>query len=109
MVLEGDCICLNQGPKVHFARPAIDPLFMSAAGEHGRDVMGVLLSGGDADGAQGLRAIRASGGAALVQCPDEAFNASMPSKALAEDRPEALPTEEIAQWVRAFCFDGSTA
>ena len=101
MLLEDGRIRLNQGPKVSHTRPAIDPLFMSAADEYGSDVMGVVLSGDDGDGAFGLRAITERGGAALVQLP--AFKASMPDTALATDHPEALPIEEIVQRVRTFC------
>ena len=69
MVLGFDSIRLNQGPKVHYTRPAADPLFISAAEAHGKRVMGVVLSGGNSDGAAGLRAIAEHGGTALVQDP----------------------------------------
>jgi two-component system chemotaxis response regulator CheB len=101
MLLEDGHIHLNQGPKIHYTRPAIDPLFMSAADEYGKNVMGVVLSGGGGDGAFGLRAVTEHGGTALVQQP--AFRPSMPNAARATDSPEALPTEEIAQRVREFC------
>jgi two-component system chemotaxis response regulator CheB len=65
MVLGFDSIRLNQGPKVHYTRPAADPLFISAAEAHGKRVMGVVLSGGNSDGAAGLRAIAEHGGTAL--------------------------------------------
>jgi two-component system chemotaxis response regulator CheB len=90
MLLEDGHIHLNQGPKVRHIRPAIDPLFMSAADEYGKNVMGVVLSGGDGDGAFGLRAITEHGGTAIVQQP--AFRPSMPNAALATDSPEALPS-----------------
>ncbi len=104
MLVEGDHIRLNQGPKVHHTRPAADPLFISAADEHGPNVMGIVLSGGDGDGALGLRAINERGGAALVQHPDEAFKSSMPYAALASDHPEVLSIAAIAQRVQRFCF-----
>jgi hypothetical protein len=66
-----DSIRLNQGPKVHYTRPAADPLFISAAETHGKRVMGVVLSGGNSDGTAGLRAIAEHGGTALVQDPKE--------------------------------------
>lgn len=49
MVLEDGLIRLSQGPKVHHTRPAIDPLFMSAADDYGDQVMGIVLSGGAGD------------------------------------------------------------
>jgi two-component system chemotaxis response regulator CheB len=102
MLLEDGHIRVDQRPKVHHTRPAADPLFVSAA-EAGQYVLGVVLSGGDGDGALGLLTIKQHGGTALVQLPDEAAKGSMPRAALALDDPEALLTEAIAQRVRAFC------
>jgi two-component system chemotaxis response regulator CheB len=59
MLLNRSPILLNWGPKVHSTRPAADPLFISAAKVHGDRVMGIILSGGDADGAEGLQILRA--------------------------------------------------
>jgi two-component system chemotaxis response regulator CheB len=104
MVLEPVRIRLNQRAKVHHTRPAADPLFISAAESHGRQVMGIVLSGGNSDGAAGLRAIAMHGGTALVQDPEEAKTPSMPQAAIMADHPDAcLPVEAIAQRVRAFC------
>jgi two-component system, chemotaxis family, protein-glutamate methylesterase/glutaminase len=108
MVLGFVSIRLNQGPKVHYTRPAADPLFISAAEAHGKRVMGVVLSGGDSDGATGLRAIREHGGTALVQDPKEAAMPSMPRAAIAAGHPDAcLPVEEIARRIRRFCAHGT--
>ena len=87
MVLGFDSIRLNQGPKVHYTRPAADPLFISAAEAHGKRVMGVVPSGGNSDGAAGLRAIAEHGGTALVQDPKEAAMLYMPRAAIAADIP----------------------
>jgi two-component system chemotaxis response regulator CheB len=104
MILESDHIRLSRGPKVHYTRPAADPLFISAAKTHGQRVMGIVLSGGDGDGADGLRSIRENGGTALVQDPEEAAIPSMPRAAMMADHPNAcLPAAEIAQRVRVFC------
>src|ERR1700712_180297 len=72
MLLVGDRLGLNRGPKEHHARPAIDPLFLSAALSRGTDVIGVILTGMLDDGTFGLQAIKACGGAAVVQDPREA-------------------------------------
>jgi two-component system chemotaxis response regulator CheB len=105
MLIEGVSIRLNKGPKVHYTRPAADPLFISAAEAYGSKVMGVVLSGGDGDGADGLRVIRANGGRAYVQDPEEAETPSMPMAAIRADHPDAcLPTIEIAALVRSFCL-----
>jgi two-component system chemotaxis response regulator CheB len=103
MVLEADRIRLDQGPKVHHTRPAADPLFISAAKTHGRRVMGIVLSGGDGDGAAGLRAVAEHGGTAFVQDPDEAVVPSMPRAAILADHPDAcLPIEDIVRRVCVF-------
>lgn len=104
MILEGNRIRLDRGPKIHHTRPAADPLFISAAVTHGDRVLGVVLSGGDSDGAVGLRAIKHHGGTALVQAPEDAAVPSMPKAAVEADHPdECLPIQELAQRVRAFC------
>ena len=88
---------LSRGPKEHHTRPAIDPLFKSAAASHGRRVVGVLLSGTGDDGVAGLISITAAHGLSLVQHPDEAMFPQMPRSAIANDRVEAaLPVSEIA-------------
>lgn len=104
MVLEPGVIRLNRGPKVHNMRPAADPLFVSAAEFYGERVLGIVLSGGDGDGALGLRRVRERGGTALVQRPSDAERPSMPLRAISADHPdEVLSVEDIAQRVRAFC------
>jgi len=69
----------------HRFRPAIDPLFVSAASEHASRVVGVILSGGGEDGVAGLIAIKAAGGLSLVQDPNEAFSPSLPLNAIRKD------------------------
>lgn len=104
VVLGPDRIHLHRGPKVHHTRPAADPLFTSAAETHGQRVMGIVLSGGDSDGAAGLRAIAEHGGTALVQAPEEAVAPGMPLAAMMADHPDAcLPVAEIGRRASLFC------
>jgi two-component system, chemotaxis family, protein-glutamate methylesterase/glutaminase len=83
MLVEGDVIRLSRGPKEHHARPAIDPLFRSAAFSWGPAVIGVVLTGLLDDGTPGLQAIKERGGTAVVQHPEDAESPSMPLNALA--------------------------
>ncbi len=79
-------LALGRDPRQHRTRPAIDPLFVSAARAAGRSVAGVLLSGNGGDGVAGLIAIKAHGGLSLVQAPEEAAFPFMPTAALRNDR-----------------------
>jgi two-component system chemotaxis response regulator CheB len=73
---------LVHGPKENHSRPAIDPLFRSAASVFGPDTIGLVLSGYLDDGTVGLQAVKACGGLALVQNPAEAEAPDMPTSAL---------------------------
>src|ERR1700743_3204062 len=64
------------------SRPSIDVLFESAADAYGPGLVGVILTGANEDGAMGLKAVAAAGGAALVEDPATAFASAMPSAAL---------------------------
>lgn len=97
LLLHGDHILLRRGPRENQARPAIDPLFRSAAATFGPRVIGIVLSGSLADGTAGLRAIKRCGGLALVQDPNDALVSSMPQSALRNvEIDEVLQGSEIA-------------
>ena len=95
MLFTGSHIELSRGPKVRFARPSVDCLFVSAAGAFSNRVVGVLLTGGGSDGAQGLANISSSGGLTLVQQPQEALHPTMPLSGIKEDRPVAVSLSEL--------------
>lgn len=88
---------LVHGPKENFARPAIDPLFRSAAVARGSRVVAAVLTGQLDDGAAGLRAVRECGGVTIVQDPDSAFAGDMPRNAIRASPPDyVLPLAAIA-------------
>jgi two-component system, chemotaxis family, protein-glutamate methylesterase/glutaminase len=82
MLLEKEKIRLFRGPRENRHRPAVDPLFKSAALHHGVRVIGVVLTGALDDGASGLATIKQHGGTAVVQSPESAEFRGMPDSAL---------------------------
>lgn len=75
-------IALSSDEPVNYSRPAIDVLFETAADALALEVTGVILTGANHDGAEGLKAIAAAGGKAIVQDPATAEMATMPLAAL---------------------------
>jgi two-component system chemotaxis response regulator CheB len=97
MLVEGDLLRVIQGPRENLHRPAIDPLFRSAAVSYGRRAIGVILTGALDDGTAGLMVIHAHGGEAIVQDPDTALFSSMPESALQQvPSAQVLSLPEIA-------------
>lgn len=82
LVDQGPRLALSIDEPVHFSRPSIDVLFESASDAYGQQLLGILLTGGNADGAQGLQAVRRNGGVTVVQDPDDAQVRYMPAAAL---------------------------
>lgn len=81
MLIEDGKIFITHGPKENRFRPAIDPLFRSAAYSYGNRVIGIILTGALDDGTAGLWAVKHYGGIAIVQDPADAEVSSMPENA----------------------------
>ena len=86
LLVKGTELLVTKGARENRNRPAIDPLFRSAAVTHGAHVIGVLLTGMLDDGTSGLVAIQKCGGVTIVQDPDDAAYPEMPCSALANLR-----------------------
>jgi two-component system chemotaxis response regulator CheB len=92
--LEGGRMRVRRGPVENLHRPAIDPLFRTAAHHYGPRVIGVVLSGALDDGAAGLDAVKRGGGLAVVHDPDDAAFPSMPAAALERVEPDRVARAE---------------
>lgn len=97
LLIEPGVVRTTHGPKENRFRPAVDPLFRSAAQTYGPRVIGVILTGYLDDGTAGLWTVKQLGGTAIVQDPDDALVPSMPLNAMAHVEVDyCLPMEEIA-------------
>ena len=102
LLVENGFFSLSTDEPVRFSRPSIDVTFQSAADTYGARAVGVVLTGANADGAQGLRRIVSRGGLGLVQLPATAESPTMPQAALnAVPEARALTISEIAAQIAA--------
>jgi two-component system chemotaxis response regulator CheB len=102
LVMAGQ-VALVHGAKEKGHRPAINPLFRSAALAYGSRVIGVILSGTLDDGTAGLAAVKARNGLAVVEDPQSARYRSMPQNALAQvEADRVVPLAEIGHAITEF-------
>lgn len=93
-------LSLSTEEQVHFSRPSIDVLFTTAADAFSGNLIGVVLSGANCDGAEGLLAVHRSGGTAVVQCPATAASPQMPEAAItAVPEAKVMKLAEIARFL----------
>lgn len=94
-------LSLSSDEPVNFSRPAIDPLFESAADVYRKELLGIILTGANSDGARGLRSIKTHGGLALVQEPTSAEAKAMPEAAIQMTAVDAvLEINQIAELLK---------
>jgi two-component system, chemotaxis family, protein-glutamate methylesterase/glutaminase len=104
LLVERGSFALSLDERVQYARPSIDVLFESAAAAYGPDVIGIILTGANEDGAAGLAAIKRRDGVALVQDPAGAARRTMPDAAIAATVADAvLPLEAIGPYLYELC------
>jgi|SRR5450755_980064 two-component system chemotaxis response regulator CheB len=91
---------LDYSEKLNFSRPSIDASFISASSTYGENLTGILLSGANDDGAEGLRVIKERGGYTIIQDPEDAAVNYMPRKANQKSKiDESLTTEGITRYL----------
>jgi two-component system chemotaxis response regulator CheB len=87
---KNDLLALDTSEKINFSRPSIDVSFDSAAEIYKESLVGILLSGSNTDGTQGLKAIQAYGGTIVVQNPLAAEMPFMPNNAILHTEPDFI-------------------
>ena len=101
LVDEGPQLSLSTDELVNFSRPSIDVLFESAADVYGERLLGMVLTGGNSDGAEGLAAVQRRGGRTAVQAPQTAVVSLMPQSALKRVAADhVLPLDGLAALLR---------
>lgn len=101
LLLEKDhTFSLDVSEKVNYSRPSIDITFESAAEVYGPSLLGILLSGANADGVDGMKSIKSHGGTCLVQDPDTADVDYMPRQAVEQVKVDkVLPADQMAGYI----------
>lgn len=103
LVEEDRTFSLSVTEKINYARPSIDVLFETAAFAYGSALIGVILTGANKDGVQGLKKIKESGGLTIVQDPKTAQISTMPQKAISAFNVDyILPLQKIASFLSDF-------
>jgi two-component system chemotaxis response regulator CheB len=109
LLVERGSFALSVDEHIQYARPSIDVLFETAAHAYGSGVIGIILTGANADGALGLARIKNAGGVALIQDPRGAARRTMPDAAIAATAADAiLPVEAIGNFIYGLWIERAT-
>jgi two-component system, chemotaxis family, protein-glutamate methylesterase/glutaminase len=103
LLIDDYTVALSIDEPVQFARPSIDVLFQSVADTFGSRAVGVVLTGANTDGAEGLAAIKRRGGYTIVQDPASAERPEMPRAAVAVGPAAVLALEDIPTALLGVC------
>jgi two-component system chemotaxis response regulator CheB len=94
-------LSLSDDEPVLYSRPSVDVLFESAADAYGPDLIAIVLTGANEDGAKGLKAVADAGGTAIVQSPQGAYASAMPEAAIARcPGAQVMSLKEIAIYLQ---------
>jgi len=100
LVEKDETFTLDYSEKLNYSRPSIDVSFISAAMVYGKNLIGILLSGANEDGAEGLKRIKEEGGHTMIQHPDDAIVSFMPLQASLKSKiDDVLNTNEITNYL----------
>ena len=109
LLVEHGSFALSVDERVQFARPSIDVLFESVADAYGDRAVGIVLTGANSDGADGLARIKARGGVAIVQDPATSQRRTMPDAAIAATVADAvLQLDDIPAFLYGLCVEGDS-
>ena len=102
MIEKDKSLSLDNSEKVQFSRPSIDVTFQSAADSFKDKLLGIILSGANSDGADGVAAIKKNGGQVIVQDPATAQIPYMPQQAIAQTNVDQIISfDEIADYINS--------
>jgi two-component system chemotaxis response regulator CheB len=103
---EDESFGLSVDPRVNFSMPSIDVLFESAAEVYGESLIGIVLTGANFDGSQGLKIIKEHGGLTVVEDPQTAEVPTMPLAAIAASEvDQTLPLGEIVNFLKGVIYE----
>ncbi|RRA98842.1 chemotaxis protein CheB [Larkinella rosea] len=103
LIEKEEVFALDDSEKINYSRPSLDVTFESAADVYGSSLVGILLSGANADGTAGLNAVKKNGGIIVAQKPETAQSSFMPQQAILNAPIDFIfDVDEIAVFVNSF-------